>query len=95
MNFKETIENVSMLLDAGQKVCDDCRNIEGIVAGYKSNKEYRNSQEWQEEIRQIKKYARIATILESIYLLLWLAMIVGTIALCCTGNDVVLRFFHI
>ena len=95
MSFKETIDSVSTLLDVGQKVCDDCRSVEKIVTAYRSNKEYQNSQEWQEELRQIEKYARLSTIIESIYLLLWLTMIIATIVLCCTGNDIVLRFLHI
>lgn len=74
---------------------DHLSNAIDVVDHVSSAADYMKSERYRLERELIKKYEKKVDTLVAFFLILWLSMIIGTIVLCVSGNDIILRLLHV
>lgn len=87
-----TVNKAMNTLSAVSKVTGD---ISSIGNSYNRRQQSKESGELERIKQQIAIYDKKMARLIRCGLILWIALIVVTVILCITGNDIVLRFLHI
>lgn len=86
------------ILDKTNQVMDTANNtLEGVndVRNHcKNGKRYLKEQSAEDDIK-VQKINRKTNFVVRLMLILWAVMIIGTIVLCVTGNDIVLQMLHL
>lgn len=62
--------------------------------GYRTGQDYYEKQR-EGELIKAQKISRRSDFVANLMVILWVVFIVGTIILCVTGNDIVLKVLHL
>lgn len=96
------MEETNDILNSINKAMDTLNNVSRVTGdistigkSYKKRKMDKESGELDRINQEIIRYDKKGSRLIRCTLILWAALIIATIFLCITGNDVVLRFLHI
>ena len=83
------------VLDAIEDGTDTIKNITGTVYHAVEGLEYYASEKYQADRRKADRINTFSRFLLIFTIILWAAILITTIVLCATGNDVVLRFLSL
>lgn len=84
--------DILKLVDGISKVTGD---ISSIGKSYNRRQKDKESGELDRINQEVRRYDQKMNRLAICTLVLWVAVIIATIILCLTGNDVVLSFLHL
>ena len=91
----EVLDGVREGLYSSKKTIDTVENIFDVVAHAKVGYQYRKSEHYREACRKAAKIDRFAFGLAWFFIILWIFIAIGTVVLCVTGNDCILRFLSL
>ena len=98
MSLEGMFSKMDEILDKTNQVMDTANNtLEGVNDvrnHYKNGKRYLKEQSTEDDIK-VQKINRKTNFVVRLMLILWAVMIIGTIVLCVTGNDIVLQVLHL
>lgn len=98
MSLEGMFSKMDEILDKTNQVMDTANNtLEGVNDvrnHYKNGKRYLKEQSAEDDIK-VQKINRKTNFVVRLMLILWAVMIIGTIVLCVTGNDIVLQMLHL
>ena len=96
------IDTTNEVMDATNKVVNNVGNVvkaandaRATYRHYEKRKGYRDSEEGKEKLAKAERIEKIDAIVFRINVILVVSIIVATIALCMSGNDIVLKLLHI
>jgi hypothetical protein len=96
MGLKEIITSANNILDTTNEAVSTANNtLKGVRDHYRSGKKYYNSKKAQVDFAKAEKFNRQSDFVTGLMVVLWLVLIIGTIVLCVTGNDIVLELLHL
>lgn len=95
MKLDDVLRNASDLLDFANEVRDEYREGVRFANHVDDAIDYYNSEEREMDLQIIESYDRKNNISAILFIILWILIIVATIVLCVTGNDVILKLLHI
>ncbi len=98
MSLEGMFSKMDEILDKTNQVMDTANNtldgVNDVRNHYKNGKRYLKEQSAEDDIR-VHKINRKTNFVVRLMLILWAVMIIGTIVLCVTGNDIVLQVLHL
>lgn len=98
MSLEGMFSKMDEILGKTNQVMDTANNtLEGVNDvrnHYKNGKRYLKEQSAEDDIK-VQKINRKTNFVVRLMLILWAVMIIGTIVLCVTGNDIVLQMLHL
>lgn len=62
---------------------------------YVNGKKYYNSNQAKADLMVVQKLRKRTDFVAGLTVVLWLVLIIGTIVICVTGNDIVLELLHL
>lgn len=92
MASKKVKISANQALNATNKVLNSMTEISDH---YVNGKKYYNSKKAQVDFAKAEKFNRQSDFVTGLMVVLWLVLIIGTIVLCVTGNDIVLELLHL
>lgn len=99
MGLKGIITSANNILDTTNDIVNVANNtikgVSDVRDHYRSGKKYYNSEEAQVDFAKAEKLSQKSDFVTGLMVVLWLVLIIGTIVLCVTGNDIVLEFLHL
>ena len=98
MSLEGMFSKMDEILDKTNQVMDTANNtldgVNDVRNHYKNGKRYLKEQSAEDDIK-VQKINRKTNFVVRLMLILWAVMIIGTIVLCVTGNDIVLQVLHL
>lgn len=98
MSLEGMFSKMDEILDKTNQVMDTANNtldgVNDVRNHYKNGKRYLKEQSAEDDIK-VQKINRKTNFVVRLMLILWAMMIIGTIVLCVTGNDIVLQVLHL
>lgn len=106
MSLKKIIASANNILDKTNDVMDTANmamniansTLEGVNDvrnHYRYGRDYYYSDEAKADFAKAKKINRRTDFIAGLTVILWIAIIIGTIVLCVTGNDIILQILHL
>lgn len=86
---------VRNLLRQGKDRIETAENLLDVADHVSYGIKYRNSKYFKNDRSRANKIDSFAHYLGWFFIILWGMIIIGTIVLCVTGNDIVLRFLSL
>ena len=62
---------------------------------YQAGRDYISSEEYDQDLIAVRRIEKMSSFVMVFMMVLWAILIIGTIYLCVTGNDIVLRLLHL
>lgn len=98
MSLEGMFSKMDEILDKTNSVMDVANStlngVNDVRNHYKKGKRYLKEQSVKDDIK-VQKIKRKTNFVVRLMLILWAMMIIGTIVLCVTGNDIVLQVLHL
>ncbi len=87
----KTSATLNDLSNGIKNVTDTCDNISNTFKNVKSYARFWSSDEYSQKSAEIKKYKQKSNRVFKVFVFIYIAMIISTIILCITNNDIILR----
>lgn len=92
MSSKKVKISANQVLNATNKVLNSMTEISDH---YVNGEKYYNSKQAKADLVEVQKLRKRTDFVAGLTVVLWLVLIIGTIVLCVTGNDIVLELLHL
>lgn len=101
MDLQEIITSANNILDKTNELKSKLEPANEVLKGvndvrdhYRTGRDYYDQQR-EGELIKAQKISRRSDFVANLMVILWVVFIVGTIILCVTGNDIVLKVLHL
>lgn len=101
MDLQEIITSANNILDKTNELKSKLEPANEVLKGvndvrdhYRAGRDYYD-REREGELIKAQKISRRSDFVSNLMVILWVVFIVGTIILCVTGNDIVLKVLHL
>lgn len=106
MGLKEIITSANNILDTTNdlmgvanstlnKANNALEGVNDVRNHYRSGRAYYNSEQAKADFAKASKINRKSYFVSYLMVILWVVIIIGTIVLCVTGNDIILEVLHL